>query len=81
MFDWLGDIISGIGNALGNVFSAIGEQISNAIWDTMLQWFYNSIYDAVALFFTCLLYTSGTHEPIDVQRILKERILPCKHKK
>lgn len=23
----------------------------------------------------------GTHEPIDVQRILKERILPCKHKK
>ena len=54
MFDWLGDIISGIGNALGNVFSAIGEQISNAIWDTMLQWFYNSIYDAVALFFTSM---------------------------
>ncbi len=35
-------------------FSAIGEQISNAIWDTMLQWFYNSIYDAVALFFTSM---------------------------
>ena len=54
IFDWLGNIIAGIGNALGDGFSGIGEQISNAIWDTMLRWFYNSIYDAVALFFTSM---------------------------
>lgn len=39
MFDWLGDIIGGIGDAIGSVFSFLGEQISNVIWNTMLKWF------------------------------------------
>ena len=42
MFDWLGDIFSGIGNAIGSTFEALGEQISNVIWNTMLQWLYSS---------------------------------------
>lgn len=54
MFDWLGDIFSGIGDAIGGVFETLGEQISNAIWDTMLQWFYETIYGAVADFFTMM---------------------------
>lgn len=54
MFDWLGDIISGIGDSIGNVFETLGQQISNAIWNTMLQWFYETIYDAVADFFTMM---------------------------
>lgn len=54
MFDWLGDIFSGIGNAIGDTFEFLGEQISNVIFDTMLQWFYNIIYDAVADFFTMM---------------------------
>lgn len=52
MFDWLGDIIGGIGDAIGSVFDFLGTQISNAIWNTMLQWFYEIIYNAVADFFT-----------------------------
>ena len=48
MFDWLGDIFSGIGNAIGSTFEALGEQISNVIWNTMLQWLYETIYNAVA---------------------------------
>lgn len=52
MFDWLGDFIGGIGDAIGSAFSGLGEQISNAIWNTMLQWFYETIYNAVADFFT-----------------------------
>lgn len=51
MFDWLGDIISGVGDAIGNAFEFLGTQISNAIWDAMLQWFYETIYGAVADFF------------------------------
>lgn len=54
MFDWLGDIISGIGDAIGSVFEFLGTQISNAIWDAMLQWFYETIYGAVADFFTMM---------------------------
>jgi hypothetical protein len=52
LFDWLGDFISGIGDAIGSALGGLGEQISNAIWNTMLQWFYETIYNAVADFFT-----------------------------
>lgn len=54
MFDWLGDIISGLGDAIGSVFDTLGQQISNVIWNTMLQWFYETIYGAVADFFTIM---------------------------
>ena len=54
MFDWLGDIFSGIGDAIGGVFDFLGEQISNVIWNTMLKWFYETIYNAVADFFTMM---------------------------
>ena len=36
------------------MFDFLGEQISNAIWNTMLQWFYETIYNAVADFFTMM---------------------------
>jgi hypothetical protein len=52
MFDWIGDIIGGIGDFFGDTFGWLGEQVSSAIWDTMLQWFYTAIYDAIAQFFT-----------------------------
>ena len=50
MFDWLGDIFSGI----GGVFDFLGEQISNVIWNTMLKWMYETIYNAVADFFSMM---------------------------
>ena len=52
MFDWLGDIIGGIGNFFEDTFGWLGDQVSSAIWDTMLRWFYTAIYDAIAKFFT-----------------------------
>jgi len=36
------------------VFDTLGQQISNVIWNTMLQWFYETIYGAVADFFTMM---------------------------
>lgn len=50
----MGDIISSLGGAIGNVFDTLGQQISNVIWNTMLQWFYETIYNAVADFFTMM---------------------------
>lgn len=36
------------------MFDFLGEQISNVIWDTMLKWFYETIYNAVADFFSMM---------------------------
>ena len=54
MFDWLQDLIDGITDAIANAFSGIGQQISNTIWNTMMKWFYETIYGAVADFFTMM---------------------------
>lgn len=54
MFDWIGDIIGGIGDFFSDTFGWLGEQVSSAIWDTMLRWFYTAIYDAIAQFFTSM---------------------------
>lgn len=55
---WLKDILSEIGTAIGgaisDAFSFLGTQISNLIWDAMLKWFYETIYGAVADFFTMM---------------------------
>jgi hypothetical protein len=36
------------------VFDFLGEQISNVIWNTMLKWMYETIYNAVADFFSMM---------------------------
>lgn len=51
MFDWLGAIIDGLSSALEGMFSGLAEEISNSIWNTMLEWFYETIYTAAADFF------------------------------
>ncbi|MCM1494514.1 MAG: DUF6045 family protein [Bacteroides sp.] len=54
MFGWVDDLIDGIADAISSAFELLGEHISNAIWDAMLEWFYNTIYDAVSEFFTLM---------------------------
>ena len=54
MFDWLGDFFNGIGDAIGGAFNGIGSAISDAIWEAMLQWYYETIYNAIADFFTLM---------------------------
>ena len=51
MFDWIGDLIDSIVGAIQDGFELIGETITSTIWTTMLRWFYETIYDAVADFF------------------------------
>lgn len=52
IFDWLGDIISGMGDAIGNAFSGISDSIIDAILNRFIQWLFKSIYDGIANFFT-----------------------------
>ena len=52
MFDWLGDILSGIGDAIGIAFdNTVGEMV-DAIWAALVQWIYTAIFEAVADLFT-----------------------------
>ena len=54
MFDWLGDIISGIGDVINSTVETLGQKVSNAIFDSLLQWYYESIYNAIADFFAMM---------------------------
>ncbi|NMP37225.1 MAG: hypothetical protein GX051_03750 [Clostridiales bacterium] len=54
MFDWLGDLLSGIGDAISGAFQSLWEVISNSIWDIFLKWIYEAIYGAIADFFTMM---------------------------
>lgn len=54
MFDWVGDLIDSIGNSIQESFELLGTQLSNTIWNTMLKWFYETIYNAVADFFSMM---------------------------
>lgn len=52
MFDWISDLISGIGDAISGAFTALWDTISSSIWDLFLRWIYEAIYGAIADFFT-----------------------------
>ena len=51
MFDWLEDLLRALGDLFGDAYQQIGEAVSKAIWDTMLKWFYEIVYTALAAFF------------------------------
>lgn len=52
MFDWLGGILSGLGDAIGIAFENVTSGIVDSIWTALVQWLYTSIYDAIADLFT-----------------------------
>lgn len=52
MFDWLGGILSGLGDAIGIAFENATSGIVDSIWTALVQWLYTSIYDAIADLFT-----------------------------
>lgn len=52
MFDWIKDLVSEVWDLAAGAYSSLGSGISSAIWDSMMQWLYNSIYDAAADFFS-----------------------------
>ncbi len=54
MAEWIENLIDAIGDAISDAFEYLGTQISNTIWNTMLRWFYETIYQAVADFFTMM---------------------------
>ena len=54
IFDWLVDLVEGIGDAIGSLFGGICDAVATAIFDTFLNWIYGIIYNAIADFFTMM---------------------------
>lgn len=54
MFDWLGDIVSGLGEAIGNAFSGISDSIIDGILNRYIQWLFKIIFDGLSDFFTSM---------------------------
>ena len=54
MFDWLGDIVSGFGDAIGNAFESISDKLIDGILNRIIQWIFTIIYDGIAEFFTMI---------------------------
>ena len=54
MFDWVDDLISGIGDAIGDALAAVWRTISSGIFDVFFKWIYQLIFDGIADFFTMM---------------------------
>ena len=54
IFSWLGDFISGTGDAFSSMLRAAGESLSNSVFDALLQWIYQAFYNTTADFFTSI---------------------------
>lgn len=54
MFDWISDLISGIGNSISSALSGVWETISDGIWMKFMTWLYTSVYNALADFFSMM---------------------------
>lgn len=54
MFDWIFDLISGIGSAISSALGGVWETISGSIWGVFMNWLYTSVYNALADFFSMM---------------------------
>ena len=58
MLEWLGELLTGIGDALsealGGAFREIWDVISSSVWDVFFSWLYESVYKAIGDFFNLM---------------------------
>ena len=54
MFGWLQDLLRSIVDAITGGFASAAKAISDSIWNAMMRWLYNSVYSAIADFFTMM---------------------------
>jgi len=54
IFEWIGNLISGIGDAIKNALSSVFNTIANSIFGIFLKWLYETVFNALADFFTLM---------------------------
>lgn len=54
MFDWISDLINGIGSSISGALTSVWESISDSIWGKFMNFLYTMVYDALADFFSMM---------------------------
>ena len=54
MFDWIQDLITGIGDAISTALADTWAHISDGIWDAFMRFLYSLVYNALSDFFTMM---------------------------
>ncbi|MBO5883296.1 MAG: hypothetical protein J6Q78_02695 [Clostridia bacterium] len=54
MFDWIQDLVNGVGESISGAIASVWQGISDSIWGTFLKWAYTAIYEALANFFSMM---------------------------
>lgn len=54
MFGWVRDIVSGFSKAISEALVETGNKITGTIWLKMIEWFYDTVYEAVGNFFSMM---------------------------
>ena len=54
MFDWIGDAVNWVGNQISGAVENVGSSISQAVWEVMLKWIYETVFGAISQFFTMI---------------------------
>ena len=67
MFDWLGDIVSGLGDAIGNAFGSVSDKLIDGILNRIIQWIFTVIYADCIAFLPYLCYIN------EIKRSCKQR--------
>lgn len=52
MFDWVKDLISGIGESISSALSSVWERIAGSIWNKFLEWLYTTVCNGLSGFFS-----------------------------
>ena len=54
MFDWIGDLITGVGDAISSALTSAWEGITSNLWGKFMEWWYASVYQALSDFFSMM---------------------------
>ena len=54
MFNWISDLINGIGDAISTALSSAWETVTDSIWGKFMTWLYTMVYNAAADFFSMM---------------------------
>lgn len=54
MFDWISELINGIGTAISSALGSVWETVSGSIWGVFMNWLYTMVYNALSDFFSMM---------------------------
>ena len=54
MFDWITDLIEGIGESITSGLLHVWNALTSTIWNVFLKWIYEAVFKAIGDFFTMM---------------------------